>query len=503
MMLVLVLLGVCSLVELSLWWTPTWRLRTVLSVVVSLGLVGATAKLATLTPTLAVAFVAVANAYRAINLLRIAHGQTNADYLARVARDTSLWLISLQVMLISLSFLKARYHVHSPHGWEVLAAAQLIAATLLYLSTARNLRKIRPSAAASHYADKDLPSITVAIPARNETRELEECLRSLTASNYPKLEIIVLDDCSQNRRTPEIIKQFAHDGVRFIAGEVPPSNWLAKNFAYEQLAKQASGEIVLFCGIDARFQPNSLRILIELMLDKKKSMMSIVPANTAPSLHDFEAHMVQPSRYAWELVLPRRMLNRPPVLSTCWMITATALHKAGGFKAVNHSISPESFFARFTATHDDGYSFMQSDQTIGLASAKTYASQRATAIRTRYPQLHRRPELVASLSIVELFLLYAPYVMLLIGLISQFWVLAGLSAATCLLLGAMYSRILNLTYRRHLLRGWWLLPFATLYDIAILNFSMYQYEFKEVIWKGRNVCIPVMHVIPRLPKLPN
>jgi hypothetical protein len=30
---------------------------------------------------------------------------------------------------------------------------------------------------------------------------------------------------------------------------------------------------------------------------------------------------------------------------------------------------------------------------------------------------------------------------------------------------------------------------------------MYKYEFREVIWKERNVCVPVMHVTPHLPKI--
>jgi hypothetical protein len=30
---------------------------------------------------------------------------------------------------------------------------------------------------------------------------------------------------------------------------------------------------------------------------------------------------------------------------------------------------------------------------------------------------------------------------------------------------------------------------------------MWQYEFHEVLWKGRNVCLPVMRIIPNLPKL--
>jgi hypothetical protein len=32
--------------------------------------------------------------------------------------------------------------------------------------------------------------------------------------------------------------------------------------------------------------------------------------------------------------------------------------------------------------------------------------------------------------------------------------------------------------------------------------SMFKYEFSTVIWKDRNICIPVMHVIPKLPDLP-
>ena len=58
--------------------------------------------------------------------------------------------------------------------------------------------------ATQHYADKDLPSISVLIPARNETEELHACLDALVASDYPKLEILVLDDCSQERQPQKL-----------------------------------------------------------------------------------------------------------------------------------------------------------------------------------------------------------------------------------------------------------------------------------------------------------
>jgi multisubunit Na+/H+ antiporter MnhB subunit len=37
-------------------------------------------------------------------------------------------------------------------------------------------------------------------------------------------------------------------------------------------------------------------------------------------------------------------------------------------------------------------------------------------------------------------------------------------------------------------------PFAVIVDLFLLHLSMFRYEFGSVEWKGRNICIPVMHV---------
>ena len=44
-------------------------------------------------------------------------------------------------------------------------------------------------------------------------------------------------------------------------------------------------------------------------------------------------------------------------------------------------------------------------------------------------------------------------------------------------------------------------PFALLTELVLSTVSMMQYEFGTVRWKGRNVCIPAMHVIKQLPKI--
>jgi hypothetical protein len=189
------------------------------------------------------------------------------------------------------------------------------------------------------------------------------------------------------------------------------------------------------------------------------------------------------------------------VLSTCWLIQRSLLESAGGFKAVTRSIVPESYFARVAVVHD-GYSFMQSTPTIGITCDKNITEQHDTATRTKYPQLHRRPELVLLLTMGELLTLILPVVFMAASLATpQLRLFGFLSLTTSLLLLFWYICIVGLVYRRFLPLSVVALPFAVIHDVAVLNYSMLKYEFSRVLWKGRNVCIPVMRVEPHLPPL--
>jgi hypothetical protein len=490
-----------SLTELLMWWRPMWALRKYLSVGLIIGLSMVSGFLLVNYISAWAVLVVILNIYRIINLLRILQVRIQPDYLYHASRKSSQWLIAFQVLVVAGAYFVQLSHVGALTGFYVLAALQIGVAGLLLASTLRHLRTTKPPVDLQGVADRDLPTLTVAVPARNETEALAECLNTLLASTYPKLEILVLDDCSQDKRTPEIIRDFAHDGVRFIAGDVPPSNWLAKNYAYAQLAKESNGDILLFCGVDTRFEPGSLTAMVKTLIQKQKTMLSILPRNELLPGLSLAQTLIQPNRYAWELSLPRRLLNRPPVLSTCWLITRDALQAAGGFEAATNKGVVESYFAQAVAKNGDGYSFLHADGELAVNSLKELDEQRGTAIRTRYPQLHRRPELVALVGLAEFTLLLWPWAIAIVAFATNHLLLGSMALFTLVLGAYTYSLVVNLTYRRKLLRGPLLLPIVTLYDIGLLNYSMWQYEFGEVIWKGRNVCLPVMRTIPHLPKL--
>jgi glycosyltransferase involved in cell wall biosynthesis len=500
MTLALSIFGIVAIAELLLWVPLVWRYRSVYASLVGCAVVAVSGSLIVADFTIVSGTLVFIAIYRLINLARIVHGRTHASHLYYASRRTGLCLFAAQAVVVALAVINDSY-LHASFGWlYVLAGLQIATAAILLASTIRHIKTTTPPVLAS-IADRDLPSLTVAIPARNETELMEACLATLTMSNYPKLEILVLDDCSQERRTPEIIRKFAQDGVRFIGGEVPPDSWLAKNFAYKQLADAANGELLLFCGVDVRFEPDTLRALVEAKLAKKKTMLSVIPKNQLPPTLDIESLMVQPGRYAWELALPRRLFNRPPILSTCWLIERSALKAAGGFEAISRSVGVESYFAKYAIDHHDGYSFIRAESALPLKSAKQLPEQRATAVRTRYPQLHRRPELVALLTVLEVSSLITPFLMLAAALIVGSWLFFASSLVVVILLICMYALIVRLTYRHFLWRSLVLMPFAAFYDVTLLNYSMWLYEFREVIWKGRNICLPVMHVTDHLPKI--
>lgn len=486
--LLLVIFVALATSEFGIWLRPFWRLRKPLSVFFVAAELAVSLALLAVYPRAWTALILFFGLYRGFNLSRIIQGRMHEAYLRQATLKSAAVLYMAQLAVVAIMA------VSNPSRWYVLSGLQLALGLVIYASTLHHVRTTREPSLSRSYTDRDLPTLSVAIPARNETEELERCLQSLVANDYPKLEILVLDDCSSNAKTPEIIRQYAHDGVRFIAGSEPDATWLAKNWGYEHLSEVANGEMLLFCGVDTRFAPGSLRTLVATLLETRKNMLSVLPHNARSELM---SQLVQPVRYGWELGLPRRLFQRPPVLSTCWLIRKSLLKSAGGFRAVSRSIVPESYFARVSSVHE-GYGFIR---TNAVTSIKNFADQRDTAVRTRYPQLHRRPELVAFLSLAELSGMLLPLGLLVLAFMRQEWLPALVSALAYVLFTAAWIIIGSMTYGRFTPFSIVSFPLAVLFDVYLMHYSMVQYEFSEVVWKGRNVCIPVMHVVPHMPPL--
>lgn len=97
-----------------------------------------------------------------------------------------------------------------------------------------------------------LPALSIIVPARNESANLQQLLPLLTTTSYPgKLELIVVDDNSTDE-TACIANRY---GARVIQLNDLPKGWSGKTYACHQGAMAASGEWLLFTDADTIHHP--------------------------------------------------------------------------------------------------------------------------------------------------------------------------------------------------------------------------------------------------------
>jgi hypothetical protein len=77
-----------------------------------------------------------------------------------------------------------------------------------------------------------LPGVSIIVPARNEAAGIEPAARALAAIDYPRLEIIIIDDHSSDA-TPQILQRLARDFPRLHTLAAPdlPKGWTGKTNA--------------------------------------------------------------------------------------------------------------------------------------------------------------------------------------------------------------------------------------------------------------------------------
>jgi chlorobactene glucosyltransferase len=97
------------------------------------------------------------------------------------------------------------------------------------------------------------PLVTVIVPARNESRNIEACLRSILASSYPRLQVIAVNDHSTDD-TGEIARMLAAADSRLTVLDNPdlPPDWFGKQWACQTGANASSGDVLIFMDADAR-----------------------------------------------------------------------------------------------------------------------------------------------------------------------------------------------------------------------------------------------------------
>ncbi len=162
------------------------------------------------------------------------------------------------------------------------------------------------------FDDSEAPLVSVLVPARNEAQRIPPCLRSLLAQDYPRYEVVVLDDHSEDD-TARIVLDLGlsrekTSARRLIEGRTLPAGWTGKNWACHQLAAAARGEYLLFTDADTVHAPGALGACVGHALDTEAALLSAWPRQETGT---WSERAVIPLVYVLLLgALPHRLLRR-------------------------------------------------------------------------------------------------------------------------------------------------------------------------------------------------
>jgi chlorobactene glucosyltransferase len=130
----------------------------------------------------------------------------------------------------------------------------------------------------SHVVPSTGTPASVIIPARNESAIIETVVRSVLASTYQPLELLVVDDRSTDD-TASIVQRLAEEDprVRLIPGEPVPDGWYGKPWACLQGYRAARGDILLFTDADTRHEPELLARAVGALRQERADLVTVAP----------------------------------------------------------------------------------------------------------------------------------------------------------------------------------------------------------------------------------
>jgi len=123
----------------------------------------------------------------------------------------------------------------------------------------------------------DAALVSIVVPARNEARNIERCLMSILKTTWPRVELFVVDDHSDDG-TGEIARRIAAGDSRVTIIDAPPlpDGWFGKQWACHTAVRRAKGSVFVFTDADTMHAPALIARTITAMRTRGADMVSVM-----------------------------------------------------------------------------------------------------------------------------------------------------------------------------------------------------------------------------------
>lgn len=208
-----------------------------------------------------------------------------------------------------------RFHVSRPTTSVLLTLALLPWLALVAYAAVR-VRLPRPLPASPCPRPGAGRSVSIVVPARNEVGNIERCVRSLAASNYPDFEVLVVDDQSDDGTAGAAGAVEAHRArrIRVLTGAPLPEGWFGKPWACLQGARVAEGDLLLFTDADTVHAPELLGRAVAALEEDEADALSLAGRQL---METFWERLLQPQFFA--LLALRYPDRREPLPRRRWL----------------------------------------------------------------------------------------------------------------------------------------------------------------------------------------
>jgi cellulose synthase/poly-beta-1,6-N-acetylglucosamine synthase-like glycosyltransferase len=145
------------------------------------------------------------------------------------------------------------------------------------MEIARGIPSIPKLSGVTPLQDANCPPVSILFAARDEARELPKALETLLALDYPRFEVVAVDDRSADA-TGEILQAAAQKNAHLkpIRVDSLPSGWLGKPHALEQAYEYSTGEWLAFTDADVHFAQDLLRRAVALAKREKWEHLTLL-----------------------------------------------------------------------------------------------------------------------------------------------------------------------------------------------------------------------------------
>ncbi len=265
------------------------------------------------------------------------------------------------------------------------------------------------------------PSLSIIVPMRNEERNVETCVRSLVKQVGTDVEVIVVDDRSDDGTRAILTRlQDEFSGLQVVDGESLPAGWVGKPWACVQGAARARGAWLLFTDADSRHEAHASVSTLAFARDMRADAVTIMTGQDMLTLGERAVlpailGLVVFASGTLEAINDPRRPDRALANGQYVLIARKAYDALGGHGAVRGEIVEDIEFARHLKA--DGRFRMIVAEGTQLVHVRMYRSLREVWDGfTKNMYLGARGSIVAlaggtlfcaSLSVVPLLLAFA------------------------------------------------------------------------------------------------